>query len=120
MRHSRADHRDSPPEQWARFDLMLSPAANRFVTHQHFGRVDPRACGFHLPEPRPALDAAAVVDQLATTEHLEEVLDTLEPLFLHYRLLKQALTRYRALAAGPALMSLPSFAGGRSSWARRM
>jgi murein L,D-transpeptidase YcbB/YkuD len=107
-----AAHRDSPPEQVARFDLMLSAAAIRFVTHLHFGRVDPRAGGFHLPESRPALDAAAILDRLATTEHIDAVLDTLEPPFLHYRLLEQALARYRTLAAGPDLTSLPSFAGG--------
>jgi murein L,D-transpeptidase YcbB/YkuD len=103
--------RKSTPEQWARFDLMLSAAVLRFVTQVHFGRVDPKACGFHLAQPRPKLDTAEVLEQLATTDRLDEVLASFEPPFLHYRLLKQALARYRALAADPGLTKLLSVPG---------
>lgn len=105
-----ATHRDSTPKQWARFDLTLSAATLKFVTHLHFGRVDPRACGFHLPEPRPDLDTVAILNRLATTDRLDESLAAWEPPFLHYRLLKQALARYRVLATQPGLTTLPTFA----------
>ncbi len=107
-----ATHRDWAFEQRARFDVSMSAAAFRFVTHLHFGRVDPRACGFHLTQPRPALDAAAVLEQMAGSDRLGELLASWEPPFLHYRLLKQELTRYRELAAEPDLTKVPGFPGG--------
>lgn len=106
-----ATHRDWTSEQRARFDVSLSAAALRFVTHLHFGRVDPRACGFHLTQPRPALDAAAVLEQMAGSDRLGELLASWEPPFLHYRLLKQMLVRYRELAAEPVLTKVPGFPG---------
>lgn len=106
-----ATHRDWTSEQRARFDVSMSAAALRFVTHLHFGRVDPRACGFHLTQPRPALDAAAVLEQMAGSDRLGELLASWEPPFLHYRLLKQMLVRYRELAAEPDLTKVPGFPG---------
>ena len=43
-------------DRWAQFDLALSAAAVRFITHVHFGRTDPRAAGFNLGASRPELD----------------------------------------------------------------
>lgn len=106
-----ATHRDWTSERRARFDVSLSAAALRFVTHLHFGRVDPRACGFHLTQPRPALDAAAVLEQMAGSDRLGELLASWEPPFFHYRLLKQVLAHYRQLAAEPDLTKVPGFAG---------
>ena len=51
------------------FDLALSVAAVQFLTHLHFGRVDPYAAGFNLESPRPPLDLETLLWQLATTDN---------------------------------------------------
>lgn len=94
---------------WERFDVRMSRAAIRLITHLHFGRIDPRAAGFELAQARDAFDVAATVAAIASTQDVADALTALEPDFVHYRLLKTALARYRALAADPALTQLPSF-----------
>ena len=83
----------------AELDLALSNAALRFVTHLHYGRVDPRAAGFELPAPRSDIDVVATLELLASTSDTRATLAAIEPNFVHYRLLKDALARYRTLAA---------------------
>jgi murein L,D-transpeptidase YcbB/YkuD len=95
-------------ERWAQFDLALSAAAARFITHVHFGRTDPRAAGFNLGTSRPELDVGAVVERLSGSDHLDQVIASSEPQFYHYALLKEALARYRPLAADPGLSKLPA------------
>jgi hypothetical protein len=51
-------------DRWAQFDLALSAAAARFITHVHCGRTDPRAAGFNLGTSRPELDVGAVIERL--------------------------------------------------------
>lgn len=103
--------RDTDSMHWAEFDRALSDATGRFLTHLHFGRVQPRVAGFDLPQPRPALDTAALLASLAQTDDVNAILSTVEPQFHHYRLLQQWLGRYRALAGDPALTNLPAVAG---------
>ena len=103
--------RELSTTRWAELDLRLSSAALRFVTHLHYGRVDPRACGFRLPAPRVDLDAAAAVDRLATAGDTDAAITAVEPPFHHYQLLKAALTTYRRLAADRNLAPLPAFVG---------
>ena len=92
----------------ARFDVALSAAALRFVSDLHFGRVDPRQAGFALDAPRRTVDLAAIVQGLATAQDVGRVLAAVQPQFLHYGLLLQALGRYRELAAQPDLTELPT------------
>jgi len=99
--------RAAAPAQWAAFDLDLTTAAFTLVRHLHFGRVDPRAAGFDLPARTEGFDAAAVVGQLASQHDPAAVLAAVEPDYLHYRLLRRSLTRYRELAAAPAPPALP-------------
>lgn len=98
-----------PAEQWVRFDVLLSRAAIRLITHLHFGRVDPRAAGFELKEPRTDLDVAASVVTLASASRVADAVARVEPRFYHYALLKAALARYRTLAADASLTALPNF-----------
>lgn len=94
--------------RWAQIDLALSTEVLRWVTHLHYGRIEPRAAGFNTPVMAPThLDRAAVLSRLADTEDLRSVVSEIEPPFQHYRLLKAALPRYRALAADSALTILP-------------
>ncbi|HEX8754924.1 MAG TPA: L,D-transpeptidase family protein [Steroidobacteraceae bacterium] len=85
--------------RFAEFDVSLSAAALKLVSDLHYGRIDPRAAGFELGAPRPDdLDPAAVLRALARSPDLTRALSSVEPQFHHYRLLEQALARYRALA----------------------
>jgi murein L,D-transpeptidase YcbB/YkuD len=103
--------RDAPAARRAEFDLRLSGAALKLAKHLHYGRVDPRACGFELYSPRSDLDEIAVIDRLATTSSTDAELAAIEPPFNHYRLLKAALAKYRRLASDGTLAALPKFAG---------
>jgi murein L,D-transpeptidase YcbB/YkuD len=98
----------TPAPDSAQFDLMLTRAAIRLVTHLHYGRIDPHAAGFELPEPRHDLDVAAAAVALSRADRVSGVLAGFEPHFHHYGLLKLALARYRALAADPSLTDLPA------------
>jgi murein L,D-transpeptidase YcbB/YkuD len=91
--------------QRARLDTHLSAAGLRFISDLHFGRVDPAAAGFRLQEPREPFDLAQALVSLASTAQEEDAIAALEPAFYHYRLLKDALARYRNLA--PALSGKP-------------
>lgn len=103
----------SSPAQAAQFDLALSVVAVRFVSDLHFGRVTPAAVEFHLEVPPTRLDLAEVLGKLAETASVKTMLDGVEPPFAHYRLLRDALARYRELALDTDLHQLPPI-GGRS------
>lgn len=94
---------------WSQYDFVMTRAAVRLITHLHYGRIDPRSAGFELPEPRSDLDVAATVAALASTANVAGAVAAAEPQFLHYALLKRALSRYRGLAADPTLTELAGF-----------
>ncbi len=87
----------------AQFDIALSAAGLQFLSDLHFGRVDPHTAGFELGSARPPLDLPSLLERLAVTDSAEQVANSVEPSFLHYRLLKDALARYRLLATGDAI-----------------
>jgi murein L,D-transpeptidase YcbB/YkuD len=98
---------ETPDADWSQYDFVMTRAAVRLITHLHYGRIDPRSAGFELPEPRTDLDVAATVAALASTADVAGTVTAAEPRFLHYALLKRALSRYRGLAADPTLTQLP-------------
>jgi murein L,D-transpeptidase YcbB/YkuD len=91
--------------QLARLDTHLSAAGLRFISDLHFGRVDPQAAGFKLQEPREPFDLGQALVSLAAATDEEGAITAVEPVFYHYKLLKDALARYRKLA--PALDGAP-------------
>jgi len=105
--------RSQNPETLARLERALSAAALRFVAHLHSGRIDPRTAGFNTFKRRPPLDGAATLRRLAGSTDPVAELHALEPPFLHYRLLQDALQRYRSLARQSGLTDLPAL-GSRS------
>lgn len=108
------DFRTSPrraPAQAAQLDLALSIVAVRFLSDLHFGRATPAAAGFHLEVPATRLDLAHSLNRLAAAASIEAVLDSVEPPFAHYRLLRDALARYRELALDTELLQLPPLDG---------
>ncbi len=97
---------------WAQFDVTLTAEALRLLCDLHFGRIDARSAGFHLAHPRRALDLPALVGTLTRTPDVTSVLGSVQPTFYGYRLLEQALARYRGLAAhDAALTHLPPLPG---------
>jgi murein L,D-transpeptidase YcbB/YkuD len=89
------------------FDRALSRTVSRFVSDLHYGRIDPRSAGFHLPAARQDLNLATALHTVATSTDVESTLATFEPEPAPYARLKPALTRYRALAQQPSLTRLP-------------
>src|SRR5450631_1889615 len=85
-------------EQWALFDAALSLAGIRFLGDLHYGRVEPSSVGHNLTIDRIRLDIPTTVAHLATAVDVPLAIDSLEPQFSHYALLKRQLSRYRALA----------------------
>jgi len=104
---------DSSAADFAGFDHSLTCAAVRLISHLHYGRIDPRAAGFELHASRQDLDIPTAVASLASSTKVAGAVSAVEPRFYHYALLKDALSRYRALAADPALTQLPGL-GGRT------
>lgn len=92
----------SAPRPDADFDVAVTRASIRFFTHIHFGRIDPRKAGFDLNFERSPLAPGSLLGELSTTHDVGTVIASMEPPFQHYRLLEQALARYRLLASGQA------------------
>jgi murein L,D-transpeptidase YcbB/YkuD len=99
------------PMQLASLDVAISAAALRFIRQVHAGRIDPHAAGFDFGKARPEIEAGVSLEQLATSDDTSAVIAAVEPPFDHYLLLKDALARYRRIAAGPPLPPLPVLQG---------
>ena len=95
-------------DNWAEFDRVMSAEVTRLLLDLHFGRVAPRAAGFDIPGRRADLNAEVLLAHLAKTSDVRSVVASVEPRFYQYRLLKQALARYRVLASDPVLTRLPA------------
>lgn len=93
--------------EWAEVDAALACTTLSFVSHLHAGRVDPRPAGFDLAAIITSAVPADILEELATHPDPSAVLAPIEPQFVHYRLLKEALARYRVLAQDPSLTTLP-------------
>jgi murein L,D-transpeptidase YcbB/YkuD len=79
-------------------DVELTRAALRFLRDVHFGRVDPHQVGFELGGKRQPLAYDRILAALSAANDPEHMIAAFEPPFRHYRLLKDALARYRSLA----------------------
>lgn len=90
------------------WDLQFSASLLAFIDDLHAGRIDPRAAGFELSRRTDGFDGLAVLQKLSVARDPREVLASIEPAFIHYRLLEAALPRYRALARQTHLTDLPA------------
>jgi len=88
-------------------DRDISANIGRFVTHLHSGRISPRTLGHDLDVAHSTVDTEVALRALAHSAQPLAVLADYEPAFHHYELLREALGRYRALAARPAPAPLP-------------
>lgn len=82
----------------ALFDVGLTVATFRYLSDLRVGRVNPRNLniGFNI-EPR-RVDPAARLRDAVESGRLRETFEEVQPRFLQYGLLRDALARYRALA----------------------
>lgn len=104
----------SPPlaRDLAGFDVALSSGMLRYLRHVHVGRVDPRTIGFRLSVPADRHDFAALLRSALADRRIIETVADLWPPIAQYGALRTMLTRYRSLAAGATIESLPPSAGG--------
>lgn len=94
-------------EEVALLDTAFSVSAARLVSDLHYGRVTPREAGHDLDLPHTSIDIGAALLALAASKDARLTLNSFEPSFGHYQLLKPALSKYRLLATDPELTQLP-------------
>jgi murein L,D-transpeptidase YcbB/YkuD len=87
------------PAAIAEYDVMLSTAALRALRSLQYGRVSARVAHAQLRLPHDPWDAPAALRALATSTNAAQHFADAEPPYQHYRLLVNALARYRALAS---------------------
>lgn len=93
-----------PLERQAAFEEDLDAAMQRFLHDLHFGRVDPRRLGFRLASPRgEGPDTAALLRAAVADRRLPQLVAERRPRLSQYGKLRDALARYRALAADQTL-----------------
>ena len=108
----RAARLDAAPStaisQQPAFERSLDSAMHRYLHDLHFGRIDPRALGFRVARTGAAApDFAALLQAAAAAGHLPQAVAELRPQLGQYAKLREALARYRALAADGSLSHLP-------------
>jgi murein L,D-transpeptidase YcbB/YkuD len=94
----------APLADIAAFDVSLSLNTLRYLRDLHLGRVDPRTMGYAMP-PRERDDFAELLRAAVLGHRLPSAALELSPQIPVYRQLRLGLSRYRALAADPALRS---------------
>ena len=82
----------------------IDTALARYLHDLRFGRVDPRRLGYRLP---PRSEGHGSADAAPDPRPLAAQVQEATPPFAQYRQLKQALARYRALAADASLVPAP-------------
>ena len=101
-----AAHRLAAPppaskEEVRRFEHTLTAMTTRYLHDLHVGRVSPRALGFRLNPPNDR-DFERELRQAVVEQRLREKAAEIRPALVQYRWLRDALARYRALAAKPS------------------
>jgi L,D-transpeptidase YcbB len=89
----------------ARFDASLSVSTLRYLSDLHLGRVDPRAMRFRVPNREPH-DFVGPLRAALAQHRIPALAEEFTPSIPLYRQLRDALARYRTLAADPLLQSL--------------
>ena len=90
------------------FERDLEAAMRRYLHDLHLGRINPRALGFRVARPGAAApDFAALLQAAAAAGRLPQVVAELRPQLGQYAKLREALARYRVLAADGSIGHLP-------------
>jgi L,D-transpeptidase YcbB len=88
----------------AQFDVAVSAGMLRYLRYLHMGRIDPRTIGFRLDAPRDRHDFPAILRSAIADQRVAVVAADLRPPLAQYRLLRDMLARYRALATDGSLV----------------
>ncbi len=92
---------------WARLDLLLTDAFLQYAAHLAGGRVDPRDFNAQRPPSSRRPDAAAVLKAALNSGEIGSALGSLAPPHPGYARLKEALGRYRHVAAAGGWSRIP-------------
>lgn len=85
-------------EDAARFDVALTRSMTRFLADLRFGRIDPVAAGFDLPNvDEDPVELATMVTAVARATDVRAAVAAATPAYAGYQALERALARYRAL-----------------------
>lgn len=91
-----------------RVEVRLSAAMLRFWRDLHIGRIDPRRVGFRMSLPQHDDDFVLLLRHAVAAGRVAQTTTDLTPPLVLYRLLLEALARYRTLAAStPAFTMAP-------------
>ncbi len=86
------------------FERLLNSAMQRYLHDLHLGRIDPGALGFRVARTGAAApDFAALLQAAAAAGRLPQLVAELRPQLGQYAKLREALARYRVLAADGSL-----------------
>ncbi|HSP96174.1 MAG TPA: L,D-transpeptidase family protein [Candidatus Dormibacteraeota bacterium] len=102
-----ADSSTPSDEEVGLFDSALSISTLRYVSDAYVGRIDPRRVDFPYDAPRRSFDPATVAREIADGAEPVARLAQLDPPFPQFAALRDALGRYRALAARKDLAAIP-------------
>jgi murein L,D-transpeptidase YcbB/YkuD len=94
----------------ATLDVATTLAMLSWLRDLHSGRVDPRTIHPNLALPAQPFEAPAALRDAIGGDAVRELPDRHAPQLALYRRLKDLHARYRALASGPPLPSLPAIA----------
>ena len=88
-----------PVDSLSAFDDALSASVRQFASDLHIGRVNPRQVKFDFVANGKHLDLTDALARAARARDVNAYFDSLEPPYRHYRALKAALQRYRAMTS---------------------
>ena len=98
----RADAKRGPalaPDRWAELDLLLTDAFLVYGAHLLAGRVNPETLRPEWLSNRRTADIAVVLEAALASGNIAGTLASLDPPEVGYRRLREALARYREVAA---------------------
>ena len=95
------------PDQWAEIDLLLTDAFLVYGTHLVAGRVNPETLRPEGLANRRSTDIAASLESALASGDIGGTLGSLAPPQSGYRRLRDALARYRAVAATGGWAAIP-------------
>jgi len=106
----RADAKRGPalaPDRWAELDLLLTDAFLVYGAHLLAGRVNPETLRPEWVSNRRTADIAVVLEAALASGNIAAALEALDPPEVGFRRLREALARYRAVAAAGGWPAIP-------------
>ena len=106
----RADAKRGPalaPDRWAELDLLLTDAFLVYGAHLLAGRVNPETLRPEWMSNRRTADIAVVLEAALASGNIAAALEALDPPEVGFRRLREALARYREVAAAGGWPAIP-------------